>query len=782
MNNVKSAIRSIIKHKLYSMINIMGLTIGLTCSIILFLYVGFENSFDKFHKDKDRIFRLSQINTTPDAKETTPMLRIPVGPDIKDAFPEVESMVRMRYGGAKDVEVNNHKTSLGGYLYADDNFFEFFSFELIQGHPKQVLKNPNGIVLTKSLADKLFGNSPSLGKTMKINDIEYVVTGLAADIPKNSHIQFSAILPIEPYISAPDVYTSWDGGVSATTFLKLSGGSAKTIVEKKLEPFLWDKINKEDENSGYYTEMFLEPMSLIHTHSNVDYDMFKEKKAKNVMTLFLIGCLVFLTAFINYISIANGILSQRLKEFKIKNFLGIGKKGIAGLIFSESFALILTTGIFSILLILILKPFVTNFFGVDYIQFQLIKSLHLIVLFLLGLSIFSGTVLFFSNIKIVNDRRTYISTAPRFRNKKLSYITALQFCISIILISSLITVYKQLDYALHKDLGFKKDNIVFIMSDKIAQKSQTLVNEIRKIPGVENAATSFGLPGMESTANGYRPEGTDQWYIFNAMYVDDHFLNTYNIELKQGRTFSPGDDNNVQSFLVNETLVKKMNWDNPIGKKLYRNGDHEVIGVVKDFHLATLHQKIPPMIISKQWQNYFYMLSISLNTSNTKEVLGQIENVWNETMPGSSFNYNFLNESYGKLYSSVVQTSQILLTFSIISIFISILGLFGITMLMLNGKVKEIGVRKVNGAKEWEVLAMLNKKTALWIILAFLIGCPAAWYIMKLWLEGFAYSISLSWWIFAIAGFVTFLVTILTVSFQSWKAARRNPVEALRYE
>ncbi|MGQ8337419.1 ABC transporter permease [Sunxiuqinia sp. A32] len=783
MNLLKSIFRSFIKFKYYSGINLFGLVLGLTCSITLFLYVSFEFSFDQFHADKNRIFRINEISTSPKKTEKYPLVRIPVGPDLKAAFPQIEDFSRLKPNRQNlRLEFGEKSISINQSVYADANFFQFFSFGLKLGEPATLLVDERSIVLTENVAGRLFGDQNPVGATITCNNKYYVVSGIANDVPLNSHIPFDAVFPIEPQIKAPGTYISWDGGMSATTFIKLYQANQLAELESQMPDFLWKKTNKANEGSGFFTEFELEPLARIHVHSTVDWDPFLKKSYTNLMTLFGIGLLILLIAIVNYLFISNGTLMLRSKEFAIKKYLGISKFNIVRRFLLESFLQYFAASVIAIFVLMLLRPGIEKLFGDVFILPQIWKSLPVLIGILLAISVLSGLILYGSFRSNLGTQSQPAMVSSPFRNKKIAYVSALQFCISIALIASILIVYKQLNFALHKDLGFKAENIINLMHGEIGAKSETLIAELKKVPGVANASASFGIPGLESTQNGYKPEGEDQWQMYNALHVDDHFFDTYHVELLDGRNFREGRNIDDKSFIINETLAKQLGWTNPVGKTIFRDGNHEIVGVVKDFQISSIYEKIPPLIISKEMQSYFYTLSIALRPDNIPETLKQIEKIWIQVIPGSSFDYFFLDHRINSMYDNVQRTIRILLVFTGISILISILGLFGITLLLLQGKTKEIGIRKVNGAKVSEVMTMLNKDFIKWVIVAFTIATPIAYYAMNKWLENFAYKTTLSWWIFALAGLLALGIALLTVSWQSWRAATRNPVEALRYE
>lgn len=781
-NIIKSAFQSFFNFKLYTSINLFGLILGLSCSTVIFLYVSFEFSFDDFHQDKERIFRVNEISTSPQSREISPSVRMPYGPALKNEISEIEDVVRLRNNWhVNSLKYDNKEISLEKAIFADPNLFRFFSFKIIYGNPDQLLAGKNSLVLTRKISERLFGNEAPLGKLVEYDNNSYTITGVVEDVPLNSHIQFNAVFPMETLIGSPEVFVGWDKGKPATTFVKLYSGILKTNVEEKLPDFLWEKVNKKNEDSGIFTEFYLEPLNQIHLFSNVDWDSNK-KDGKFVILLLFIGSLILLIAIINYLFISNGTLTLRLKELSIKNYFGFGESGIRKQIFTESLLLLTFAGVISAIILFVLENDITQLFKADFLSFQLKKSMFLLVIAIFAISSITSFIQFVTYKKKVVNASGISSSSQPFLRKKLVYISTLQFCISIALISSMIVVYMQLNYALHKDLGFKVENIINVSHGTIGAKQKVLIDEIKKLPGVANASASFGVPGLETTANGYLPEGEEQFQMFSALYVDDNFFNTFQLELLEGRNFREGANTDTKEFIINETLAKQLNWENAVGKSMNRDGNHEIIGVVKDFHVGLIYSKIPPLIISKEWAEMFYSLSIALKPGETQQTIEQIQSVWNKILPNVPFNYSFMSAKFESLYSEIKQTATILFLFTSISILISILGLFGITFLLINSKVKEIGIRKVNGATVFEIVKMLNYDFMKWVAIAFVIAVPIAWYIMNRWLQNFAYKIELSWWIFALAGIVAFLIALITVSWQTFLAARRNPIEALRHE
>ena len=783
MNTLRSIFRSYYKFKYNTLLNLIGLTLGLACSMVLFLYVGFELSFDQFHADKNRIFRINEHSTSPSKKEIYPAVRIPVGPDMKDAFPQIEDFVRLKVRYQSRLLTHGEKSiQVKQSLYSDANFFQFFSFGLKEGDPSNVLTAPNSIVLTEEIAHKLFGENDPIGSVITCNDNSFVVSGIVNSIPSNSHICFDVLFPIEPLIYTPNAYISWDGGMSVSTFIKLYNINQMDELVAGLPNFLWKKINEKDDGSGFFTEFELEPLTSIHLHSHVEWDIFKKQSYTNVLILSGIAFLVLLIAVANYYFISRGINVLRVKDFGIKQYLGIGRYGLAKLLLFETVILFFTAALIAITFILIFYSGIEHLFETEFILKQLPQSLHYFIASVLLISITIGLILFTVYNRNNRTQQRIRFSSSSFRNRKVVYVSAFQFCMSIVLIASILFVYKQMKFALNKDLGFNTDNIINVSDEAIGTRNEALISEILRLPGVADVSTSLGTPGLETTQNGYKPQGSDQYQMFNALHVDDHFFNTFRIKLLKGRNFMAGKGIDNNSYIINETLAKQLGWDDPIGMNIYRNGMHEIVGVIKDFQVSSIYEKIPPLILSKEFQSDFYSLSINLRAENISGTLKSIEHIWNEVMPGKPFNYVFLDKRINSMYDDVQKTINMLLIFTFMSIMISVLGLFGITFLLINSRVKEIGIRKINGAKISEVLVLLNKDFIISVSVAFIIATPIVYYVMSKWLVNFAYKTELSWWIFVLAGILALGIAVLTVSWQSWKAATRNPVEALRYE
>ena len=784
MSKLKAALRNFKKHKQYTIINIVGLVLGLTVSFALLGYVQFELSFDKFHKNVESIYRIEEIETSPKDVEHHPYTRVPYAEALAELIPEIEQFNRIAHRGNLlfkwDTKTIKEEHLM---LYADDNFFDFFTFPITIGAQNYKLKKGE-VVLTERIASRLFENENPIGQNIKINNEAFTVVALAANPPKNSHIKFDAVSSIHTLLDSPNVYKGWRGGITAQAFVKVNEKASFENIYNQTDQLLWEKTNKQDEGSGYFSEFKYISLAKVHLFSDVEWDNFGKADIDNILILLGIAILVLLIAIFNFISISKGVLVFRNNEFTLKRTLGSGKFELIQQFLLENALTFILASLITVGVVGIFQSQFCSLFGYsfNFYNTQITQKIFVGLLLISGLILITTLVTAYSQQNLIASGVNLTKQKNGKRNSKLAFVATFQFVISIALIVGVIVVQKQLNYALNKDLGFKKENIVQLSNHLIGKKQDVFVQEFSKIDGVKNVSASLGLPGLECSLNGYKPQGDDQWYMYNAIHADQNFLETFEIQLIEGGNLKKTQKTKEQ-FLVNQTLVKSLGWENPIGKTLFRGGkNHEIVGVVEDFHVASIYEKIQPLIISMQHSDMFYALSISVEAEKMAETLREMESVWDQVSPGVPFDYSFYDEKFAQLYKKVERTKHILILFSIIAIFISMLGIFGVTLMLINMRVKEIGIRKVNGAKISQVLIMLNQDFIKWVAVAAVISCPIAYLAMGKWLESFAYKTELSWWIFALAGVIAMGIALITVSWQSWRAATRNPVEALRYE
>lgn len=785
-NYFSTALRNLFRSKVFALINIFGFAIGI-CSVILILhYIQFHTSFDYFHKEGDKIFRVSVVSERKGIAESDSYVFIPpLGPAMQKDLPDVKDYVRIRTPRPVTFLYNNQSFRVDDVIYADSTFFNFFSFELITGNQNLCLANPFQIVLNKTFAEKIFGLSNPIGKTISSNDgVQFTVTGIVQGAPKNSHIQFGAIIPFSTLYRNPNNFMGWNGGNQYITYVKLKDASFKQNVEAKFPDFMWGYINKDLSQIGVKFKPYLQPLSEIHLKYNPDSKNIKT----NIYIFSVIAGFIMLLACVNFINLFTSMSSRRNREVGIRKVLGANRSDIVKQFMLESFLLIGISTVIAVIFCALALPVYNRWTHQD---FNYLAIFDYKLFFSSGIAILLTCLLagFYPSFVLSSYQPVQIIRKTVFNNPKgitlRSILVVFQFIISVALITSTLLISSQLDFIKNKELGFDKESqlIVPLSSNQLRTSCESVKNEILNVAGVVGVAASSDVPMNGFAINGYFPEGMTSPMMINVVDVDADFLSTYNIPVTEGRNFIKGSEVDKTSYLVNESFVKKMNWKNPLGKQVTRNGVHSIIGVVKDFHFASLHDAIAPLIITNApWQNQFGVLTIKLKIANLSATLNTIKNVWMKFSQGQPFDYSFLDEELNKVYRDEQIFREMFFYFSSIAIVIALMGLFGLTLFTMEQKRKEIAVRKVHGANISQVTALISKQFAKWILVANLFAWPAAYFFIKDWLNDFAYRINISVYYFILSALITLFIASLTIGYHTIKAANANPVESLRYE
>ena len=785
-----STIRNLYRKPLPPFINILGFALGIASFIVIVMYVRFELSYDDFHDKKDRIVKLSsgkRFNTVA-----------PLAGVLRSELPEVEHVVRIGKDAAGYFSREIHTKAVqkvllkaNNILYADSTFFDVFAFKLQHGDMDNALKKPNSLVLSEKLARKIFADQNPLGKSLPYTSkfperkITFTITGIIQNAPDNSSIQYDAIASystlnlIKPNGITPD--KNWRDGLGHTYLLLKNNINLETFNEK-IQKFL-AHVEKQvygiEPDSERAKERAYEIVEMGQLH------FFDNNRRQTLYTIVLIGFFILTIAVINFINLATARSSHRTKEVCIRKIFGGKKKKIIWLFMQEGVVLAYAAACLALILIHFIAPTINNIFDRDFLVVPPLTftNLTLILFFPLLLGLLSGIypAIQLSNsqpIRLVNDD---ISKGRKGKILRQSLITV-QFAISILLICCTLFIIKQIDYINNKKIGFEKQNMIHIgLNSQIGQKLKIFKQKLKESPHILEVSASQNELGQINVTLTREVKGEDKY--FQVLPADPDFIDAYGLEIIQGRNFSwDREADAFKTLIINETALKSFGKDSIFDTKIHIfDRKARIIGVVKDFHYESFHKPIEPLALYYfPWS--YGALNIQINGNNKQAALVKIEKVWNELSPGFPFEYHFLDETYENLYSSENKTRKIVLLFSIIAICISCLGLFGLVLFMTEQATKEISIRKVNGAKSHEIIAMLNTNFIKWVGLAFLIASPVAWYAMNQWLQNFAYKTELSWWIFALAGIIALGIALLTVSWQSWRAARRNPVESLRYE
>ncbi len=790
-NYFKIAFRNLWRHRVFSFINIMGLSVGMTACLLIFLYVRFEMSYDKFHPKVDRIYRV-----VADIK--TPTETIPAGgpawavpSHIKIDFPEVEAFTRVmgdnllfRKGDIKFVESNA--------IWADSAFFSIFHFPLLQGNARTALKEPFSIVLTESAAKKYFGKAKPMGQTILITGDAFpaTVTGIIKDMPENTQVKGDVI------VSMSTITQKWDNKLddqwsnySPAAYLLLKSGTNAMALQKKFPAFLEKWNGKEMKQGQMYPTLLLEALKDNYLHSTRDGS--KNGNIKNVYIFSVIALFILIIACINFINLTTARATERAKEVGIRKVAGAVKSQLARQFIGESIIICLIAYLLTLILSALLLPSFNELAGKTISQ-GIFENGQLLLLLLgaaVAIGLLAGTypafvLAAFKPIEVLKGR---FATGAKGGVLRKSLVIS-QFAISIALIIGTIIVYSQMSYMRNRELGFNKDHVMVIDTNEDKAR-QTLQLAVSGLPNVQLTSLSSSVPGSGNPGAYSEVEnvkGDLQIANLDLYFVDFDYIPLFNLQMAAGRPFSRSfkTDSN-QAMILNEAAVKILGYPSPeqaIGKR-FKQWGHEgkIIGVIKDFHFRSLQQPIKPLTMRLQWERND-LLSIKVGTANLPNTIAAIEKKYKSVIPNRPFSYYFMDEFFDRQYRSEERFGRLFLNFAILAIFISCLGLLGLASYSTMQRTREIGIRKVMGASVSNIINLLSRDFLKLVIISFFIAAPVAWYFMHQWLADFAYRTNISWWIFATAGILAVLIAVVTISFQAIKAAVSNPVKALRTE
>ncbi len=776
----KLAFRNILKNKISSIINIIGFSVGMASCLFIFLFVKYETSFDKFYPNGDKLYRIvGSFNTGSDISKTG-FVWYPTAEDIKNEIPGVEDFCRISKENSAKVFIENQIFKIDKLRFADNNFFQFFDYQLLVGNSETVLNSADKIVLTERKAKQLFGDNNPLGESIMYDHKLFTVSGIASNPPSNTHLVFDAIAPLS-YIEQSDLFwKGYGGGITLLSYLQLSDIVTPQQIEKLLPDFFSKKINQKWEGTGMSISASLQNIKDVHlSDDSIGDDSPTNRTKKSIYIIVFISTLILLLAIVNYIIIYIAQKITKTKEVEILKVFGAGKYNLMAQTYIEVLIIVATASILGIFLLLIGTPFLNT-----HLQTSIFvgNDIFRVILFQL-LSIFLLSIL----VTYFSTRQYIFSKSVNSKNLKSDFLVTFQFTIVIVLLISIFTITHQNRFLLNTELGFDKENILTLQSDDEFLNNELFMfkQDLQQLTEIQSISLSSQIIGNGITQNGYNIGNEKETSMINVLYTDADFLKCFKINLLSGRNFRMNTKLDKDAILINQKLVKRSGWENPLDKKIIRNGSLKVIGVVEDFNFASLESAIQPMIImsNPNWDEWGYsVVNIRFKTSDIKNLLIQISKLWKARFPETPFKVSFLDDSLASNYESFISQQKIISFFSFIAIFIAFIGLFGLTIFTTRTRIKEIGIRKVNGATIKDILIMLNKDFVKWVLLAFIIASPIAYYVMSKWLENFAYKTSLTWWIFVMPGVLAILISILTVSWQSWSAATRNPIKSLKTE
>ena len=786
-NYLKIAFRNIIRHKAFAAINIAGLAIGMACSIFILLWVQNELSYDRFNKNANEIYRIAaRAGDFKVAINPAPMVA-----DLQAKMPVIKNTVRLATS-SNVFEVGDRKFEEKRVFYADSTFLQVFSYRLLKGDRASVLNRPDAVLITEDLAKKYFGHEDALGKILrKDNNKDVIVTGILANIPSNSHLQFDCILPMSSIAQTNDNIKNqvWDNFdfYAYVQLDKTFSPSAANIA--KFNKQMDDIYKTHVSEKILKVDFWLQPLTAIHLHSNYQVDLPGHGNVQYVNIFFVVALFILSVACINFMNLATARSARRAKEVGLRKVVGAGRKQLIGQFLGESMlisfvSLILATGIVWLLL-----PLFNDLAG-KKLSIHLLdrRIITILVTIALATGLISGSypALFLSGFQPVKVLKGNVKTMGGnliFRNG----LVVVQFVVSIMLLAGTAIVYRQLNFIKSMNLGFDKSNLLYLpMAGEMWNKQQALKAELKQNPLTANYAITSDLPvDLASGTVNVQWEGKDpkSQVVFPTLMVDEGFFNVFQMKILSGRVFSPEFKSDTTNFIVNEKAVQVMGMkvSNAVGKSLSLwDNKGTIIGVVKDFNYKPIQQPIEPMIIAlNRWGGTAVIRTQPGKTEATIKALGKIGADLNPAYP---FSYGFLDQDLANQYKGEQRMGSLFNVFAVLAIFISCMGLYGLSAFMAEQRTKEIGVRKVLGASVFKVVYLLSTGFTKLILIAVVIAVPLAWFAINSWLKSFAFRVNADWMVFLIASLAALAIAWLTVSYESIKAAIANPVKSLRTE
>jgi len=795
-NYLKVTLRSFWKARLFSTLNLVGMSIGVAAVGLMVLYIIHELSYDRFHAKADRIFRVVHYADWTRGSLRMASTSAPYAQALRHEYPQIEKAVRFHPEGGGVITYRNTRIDAPDIYFTDPSVFDVFTYPFLYGNPATALTRPETIVLTRTLAEKLFGDaSKAVGQPIEFaNHFVNTVTGVIEDVPAASHLQFSALRAL------PANYTNGWQNSELYTYVLLAKDSDPKTLEAKF-PRFYQKYVLPEMGQGVNYRMEFQPLTAIHLHSHLDFEASPNGNINTVYIFAVLAALILLIACINYVNLYTARSAKRVREVGVRKAIGSQRSQLVGQFLVESFLMAFLATVLGFMLIQTALPFFNQLANksLSVTPYGWPATVSLLVVFALALGLLSGgyPAVLLSRFRPVMALK--VQTGNRIGGASFrKSLVVFQFMAAIVLIASSWVIYRQMGYVLVKDLGFNKDQVLtFHLDSKEArQQVQALKEELLKSPLIASASAAsnpignnnIGTSGLFfEQANGAMATATQITHRFMA---DADFLRTLEIQLVKGRNFSdssPGDA--TGAVLVNEALVRKMGWPSPIGKRIQSTPDEngqtktvQVVGVIRDFHIYSLQHQIEPLILQLPPASDKDNLYVRIQPQKAAQALAYIEAVYKKFDPAAQPNIQFLDQNFARQYETEQRQATILLSFTVLAVLIACLGLFGLAAFTAEQRTKEIGIRKVLGASVASITVMLSRDFLKLVLIALVLATPIAWYAMNQWLVHFAYCIALHWWLFALAGGLALVIALLTVAFQAIKAALMDPVESLKTE
>jgi len=771
-NYIKTALRNIKKYKLYSFINIAGLAVGMACCILIFLWIQDEVSYDRFHDNKDRLYRVVS-RLEGEWTSTSPWA---INDVLKRDFPEIVRSTRFRtFHFLTRHKENSFYEDVG---FVDPDFLHMFSFPLLQGDPDTALSSKESVLITEETAQKYFRNQDPLGKILNVNnDTDLKVTGILKDVPLNSTIQFDMLASVE--ILGEERLQTW--ALETQAFVMLEKNVSLKDLRSKISGTTM-KYDKRIENKTVIND--LQPISRMH--------LFGLNEQGGILYIYIfsaIAVIILLIACINFINLTTAKSGNRAVEVGMRKVIGARRSHLIKQFFGEA---VFISFIAFTLAMLLVSLFLSSFNHLTQKQLTFDPTQNItLILILLGIAFFTGiasgsypALLFssFTPIQALKESGSLSFKSPVLRR----VLVIFQFTVAVGLIFSSIILQRQMNYIRNKDLGFNRNHVLRLpMNQDIQKHFEAFKQRLDSNSDILNITSASNTPLSIGNINPVHWEGRspDQYEVINFAAVDYDYFKTFQMDFAEGRSFSRDFATDEQNYIINEAAVRFTELESPIGKlfSIWKR-EGRIIGVVKDFHSRSLHEEIRPVVftLTHNWpHNYIF---IRINPEKTTSALGSIESSWNQFAADYPFEYDFLDDIFDRQYQSDQRMGSIINDFTFLAIFLSCLGLFGLASYMAERRTKEIGIRKVLGATVSSVAFMLSKDFTRWVLIANAIAWPTAWYVMSQWMQNYAYRIHIRWWMFLLAGGLALFIALLTVGYHSVRAATANPADSLRYE
>jgi putative ABC transport system permease protein len=788
----KTAVKNVVSKTNTSIFSLVGLTIAFISILYIFSYVSFELGYDSQHENADRIYRISGEIVASENTMTHAKLGPLMGPGLKDEYPEVETFTRLTpFQQDVFLENNGEKFNVEEAYMVDHSVFDIFSLEFVFGNKEKALVAPDQIVINQRLSQKIFGAVNPVGKTLKHNNKVLTIIGVIKDSKANAHHKLNVLFSQAAFNSTDlnaIIQSEWYWTPSTYTFILLKPACDISTITENFEPFFTKYMATFGQVLNADFNPIATPLKDLHFSKHMSYDNFKGNKSYTTILIF-VAIFIFLIALINY---SNLIVFQSItnsKNIELKKIFGATKFSIFLQFLTNSLLFVTVSILIAWFVFKLTLPFSESITGLTPEEFYNANRIMLLAVFMVFITAFSSSLIPFMNqygkqvLSQLNSKNTNQIKIKGLRFNKST--TIVQFSLSIVLIISSITITKQLYFLVNQDMGFDKNNVVLVNLPKeqtTLSKATAFKDELESSPLILNTAISSHAPGEILGSINFQldRDGKTVTKIVNSMQIDYNYIPLMGMEFRGGRNFNPEYKTDLkQSIIINEAFVDYCGFTEDIVNTRINNV--KVIGVLKNASFNSLHTQTEPVLFLLNDESKGYV-NVKLKTSNIEEAISFIKNSWISFFPELPFEYHFLDQRIEMLYENDQKKNTLMQLFTLVSIIISSMGFLILASNISKQKTKEIGIRKVNGASSSEIVIMLNKNFVKWITLAFVIACPIAYYAMNRWLQNFAYKIALSWWIFALSGFIALLIALITISWQTFKAAGQNPVESLRSE